>query len=130
MKLSLKILAVALTAGLASPAAAGGSFSFAFNASNADEANAIRTGLTLFQVANDIHTNGHVSQNGFNNLAALAQGGSGNIGIIHQEGSNHDATLVQENGNNACGIFQFGNGTSSDVYQGGGEACIVLQAGF
>ena len=125
-------LTTAATIALAAPAAsAGGSISFTFNASNADEANAIRTGLVLYQVANDIQANGHISQNGMNNIAGLVQGGSGNVGIIHQEGDNHHGTLGQYGNDNSCGLFQFGEGTHADVEQhGDGEACIVIQAGF
>ena len=130
MKRILTALTLAISTALAAPAMAGGTISFSINASNAEEANAIRAGLTLYQIVNDIDTNGHISQNGVNNIAALAQGGSGNIGIIHQEGNNHDATLVQQNGNNSCGVFQFGTSATANVQQSGGEACLVLQAGF
>lgn len=130
MKRILTALTLAISTALAAPAMAGGTISFSINASNAEEANAIRAGLTLYQIVNDIDTNGHISQNGVNNIAALAQGGSGNIGIIHQEGNNHDATLIQQNGNNSCGVFQFGNSATANVQQSGGEACLVLQAGF
>lgn len=118
-----------LTAALAAPAAAG-SITFNIEAQTANQANAIRTGLVIYQIAQDIETSGHISQNGLGNMAALAQGGAGNIGIIHQEGNGHDATLTQTGGGNSCGVFQFGENTSHHAHQTGGEACIVLQAGF
>jgi len=128
MKRALSTLA--LTVCLAAPAAAGGVFTLNIEAKNASDANAIRTGLVLFQVVNDIHSNGHISQSGIGNIASLAQGGSGNIGIIHQDGNGHDASLIQTGGGNSCGVFQFGNNASSHTHQTGGEACLVLQAGF
>ncbi|MEL7114432.1 MAG: curlin, partial [Pseudomonadota bacterium] len=113
--------ALALTISLATPALAGGTLTFNFEAKNGHQADALRAGLVLYQIARDIDTNGHISQRGINNMAALAQGGSGNIGVIHQDGSNHDATLTQTGGYNSCGVFQFGNGATSNVHQTGGE---------
>ena len=130
MKRTIATFAILAATTFGAPATAGGTISFSINASNADEAQAIRTGLTMYQLMNDIKTDGHISQDGMGNVAALMQGGAGNIGIIHQDGDNHDATLIQENGNNSCGVFQFGDGASSNVHQTGGEACIVIQAGF
>lgn len=131
MKRTLIALTLAASAALAVPAIAGGTISFAINARTADEASAIRTGLTLYQAVNDIKANGSISQNGIGNLAALAQGGSGNLGVIHQDGDNNDAALSQTGNNNSCGIFQFGNGASADVDQtGNGDACLLIQAGF
>ena len=121
---------IAATVMLAAPVSAGGVLTLNIGAKNAHDAQAIRTGLVMFQVFNDIHSNGHISQKGIGNIASLAQGGGGNIGIIHQDGHGHDASLTQVGGNNSCGVFQFGNGASSHVHQSGGEACIVLQAGF
>ena len=131
MKRTLTALILAATTALAAPASAGGTITFGFTAQNADEANAIRTGLTLYQVFNDVHANGHISQNGLNNLAALGQSGHGHVGIIHQEGNNHEGSISQSGSNNSCGLFQFGNGASGHVNQSGhGEACLIFQAGF
>lgn len=127
------LTALTLTAAtaLAAPATAGGSFNFTYRAQNADEARAMNTGLRLFAVVRDIRTNGHITQNGAGNIAALAQGGSGNFGLIHQDGDNHDASLTQTGNDNACGIFQFGDGASNHVNQSGdGGACISIGAGF
>ena len=64
----------AFTIAMASQAAAGGVLTFNFNAQNSNQANAIRSGLVLYQIYKDIDTNGHISQSGVNNLARLAQG--------------------------------------------------------
>lgn len=131
MKRTMIALTLAASTALAAPAMAGGSFSFSIVAQNADDAQAIRTGLTLYQIVNDIQTNGHITQNGVNNIAALAQGGSNNVGVIHQEGNNHDASLHQAGSDQSCGIFQFGDGASNHVTQNtNGAACIVIGAGF
>ncbi|KMW59008.1 hypothetical protein AIOL_003989 [Candidatus Rhodobacter oscarellae] len=127
---TLTALTLAAATALAAPATAGGSINFVIDAKNPDEAQAIRTGLVIYQIFNDIQTDGHVSQNGIGNAAALLQGGGGNIGIIHQDGNGHDASLSQTGGGNSCGVFQFGNNASSHVSQTGGEACIVIGAGF
>jgi len=127
------LIAVTLAASttLAAPAIAGGSFSFEVSAKNADEARAIRNGLTLYQVVNDIHTNGHITQRGINNIAAMAQGGHGHTGVIHQEGNGHNASLQQTGNNNAYGIFQFGENANGHVQQSGnGQAGLLFQVGF
>ena len=125
------ILATLLAASLSAPASAGGFISFSIDAKNAEEANAIRTGLALYQVANDIKSNGHITQNGIANLAALGQHGTGNVGMIHQEGNGHNASLDQTGTNNSYVIFQFGEGTEGHVAQSGtGEAGLLFQIGF
>lgn len=131
MKRTLIALTLAATTVFAGVAHAGGTISFRIDAKNANEANAIRGGLMLYQIAKDIDANGHITQNGINNVAALAQGGSGNIGIIHQEGDNHNGSIYQNGNSNSCGLFQFGNGANGHVNQNGnGQACLVFQAGF
>ena len=80
MKRTLTALTLAISTAIAAPAMAGGSISFTYEAQNADEANAIRAGLTLYQIVKDVETNGHITQNGINNIAALAQGGQ-QVGI-------------------------------------------------
>jgi len=131
MKRTLTALTLGASTALAAPAVAGGVLSFEVTAQNAQQANAIHNGLIVYQVMNDIHTNGHVTQNGINNLAALGQSGHGNVGIIHQEGDNHDASLNQTGNHNSYGIFQVGDGASGHVNQtGNGEAGILFQVGF
>ncbi len=131
MKRTLTALTLAVSTALAAPALAGGVLSFELNAQNANEANAIAAGLTFYKVAKDIKTNGHITQNGINNLAALGQSGHGNVGLIHQEGNNHDASLSQTGNHNAYGIFQVGEGASGHVSQhGNGGAGILFQIGF
>lgn len=131
MKRHLIALTVAATTALSAPAMAGGTISLSINAKNADEARAIRHGLIFYNVMNDIKSNGHITQKGVNNLAALGQSGHGNIGVIHQDGNGHNASLSQNGNHNSCGIFQFGNGANGHVQQNGnGQGCLVLQAGF
>ena len=131
MKRTLIALTLAASTALAAPAVAGGVLSFEVSSQNAQDAQAIRTGLAFYQVVQDIKTNGHVTQNGINNLAALGQSGHGNVGVIHQEGNNHDASLRQRGNHNSYGIFQVGEGTSGHVRQrGNGGAGILFQIGF
>jgi len=131
MKRTIIALSLALSTAIAAPAMAGGTISFGFDATNADDANAIRTGLAIYSIFNDVKTNGHVTQNGINNAAALGQHGSGNTGLIHQEGNNHNASLNQNGNNNSYGIFQFGNGANGNVNQtGNGAAGLLFQIGF
>lgn len=131
MKRTLTALTLVISTAIAAPAVAGGVLSFVVNPTNADEANAIRTGLAFYNIVNDIKSNGHITQHGVNNLAALGQHGSGNVGVIHQEGNNHDASLRQNGNNNAYGIFQVGSGASGHVSQhGNGRTGLLVQIGF
>lgn len=131
MKRTFIALTLAASTALAAPAMAGGTLSFSFNARNADEANAVRGGLALYSIINDVKTNGHVTQNGLNNAAAMAQSGNGNRGVIHQEGNGHNASLNQRGNGNAYGVFQVGNGANGHVTQtGNGRAGILFQIGF
>ena len=110
---TLTAAALAITT-LAAPAAfAGGSVSFEVNPTNADEANAIRLGLAIYQIANGADP-AHVYQNGNGNAAGIGQSGGGNTGVVHQEGNGHHGTLAQ-NGCDSYGIFQFGEGTNANV---------------
>ena len=131
MKRTLTALTFAISTAIAAPALAGGVISFEVNPTNVDEANAIRAGLALYNVVQDVQANGHITQNGLNNLAALGQHGSGNVGVIHQEGNSHDASLSQNGNHNAYGIFQVGNGASGHVSQyGNGGTGLLFQIGF
>ncbi|MEZ5752050.1 MAG: hypothetical protein R3D60_08810 [Paracoccaceae bacterium] len=129
---SKPLAALALAASLitAAPAFAGGQLAVSINASNPDEAQAIRAGLAFFALAQDIDANGHVTQNGINNAAGLYQSGPNNRGYIHQEGNNHTGTISQSGGNNAHGLFQFGDGTEGHVTQTGGEAGVTFLFGW
>jgi minor curlin subunit len=131
MTRTLLALTLAASTAIAAPAMAGGTISFAFDARNAEDAQAIRAGLTFYRIVKDVKANGHVSQNGINNLAALGQHGNGNVGIIHQDGNNHDASLNQTGNGNSYGVFQVGNGASGHVDQtGNGQAGLLFQIGF
>ena len=126
---TLTAAALAITT-LAAPAAfAGGSVSFEVNPTNADEANAIRLGLAIYQIANGADP-AHVYQNGNGNAAGIGQSGGGNTGVVHQEGNGHHGTLAQ-NGCDSYGIFQFGEGTNANVAQGNGcNTGLLFQFGW
>ena len=119
--------ALALTS---APALAGNSVAITLAPSNAQEAQALRFGLALYALHEDIHTNGHVTQHGANNAAGIAQGGPNNQAIIHQEGSGHTGTIAQSGGNNAYGLFQFGQNTTAHANQSGGQTGVTLVFGW
>ena len=122
-------LAATATLPLATPAAAGGSVSINVAPSNAQEAQALRLGLALYALHNDIESNGHVTQSGVNNAAGIYQGSSDQA-IIHQEGSGHTGTIEQTDGNNSYGLFQFGQNTDAAIQQTGGQTGLTLQFGW
>lgn len=123
-------LAMTISAPLATPVDAGNSLSISITPGNAEEEQALRFGLALYALHQDIEANGHVTQNGVNNAAGIYQGGPNNQGIIHQEGSGHVGTISQTGGNNAHGLFQFGENTEAHVEQTGGQAGLTLQFGW
>ncbi|WP_323034710.1 hypothetical protein [Pararhodobacter sp.] len=114
------------------PAVAGSGGQVAINVAprNAQEAQALRVGLALFALHQDIETNGHVTQHGVNNAAGIYQGGPNNRAIIHQEGRGHDGSISQTGGNNAYGLFQFGQNTSGHVQQTGGQSGLTVLFGW
>ena len=114
----------------AAPALAGGALQVTLAPSNAREAQALRLGLALYALRQDVRTNGHVTQHGANNAAGLYQGGPNNQGIIHQEGQGHTGTLSQQGGNNAHGLFQFGQNSNAHVTQTGGQTGLTLVYGW
>ena len=120
----------ALSTLAASAALAGGSVSFEVNPGNADEANAIRLGLALYQIAQAADGSASIHQAGNGNGAAIGQSGGGNQGVIHQEGNGHSGQLAQ-NGCDSYGIFQFGEGTNANVAQGNGcQTGLLFQFGW
>lgn len=114
------------------PATAGPSGQVAINITptNAQDAQALRFGLALFALSQDIDANGHVTQHGINNAAGIYQGGRNNQAIIHQEGRGHNGSINQTGGNNSYGLFQFGNNTSGHVNQTGGQSGLTLLFGW
>lgn len=123
-------LAMPLAAPIATPADASGSISLNLTPRNADEAALLRLGLGLYAIRQDIRTNGHVTQSGWNNAAGIVQTGRGNQGIIHQEGCNHNGTINQTGNHNAHGLFQFGCNANGHVTQTGGQTGITIQYGW
>lgn len=128
------ILAAALAAPLSAPmlatpaAANSGSVSINVQPRNADEARALRLGLGLFALHQDIRTNGHVTQRGVNNAAGIVQNGRGSRAIVHQEGCNHNGTVTQNGNNHAYGLFQFGcNGNAHATQNGHGQTGMTIQ---
>ena len=125
------IIVAAVAACLAAPALAGGSVSLSINAANSRDAQALRAGLVLYGIVQDIQSNGHVTQRGLGNAAALAQSGGGHLGVIHQDGFGHDGSLTQVGRGNAFGLFQFGRDTSGHVVQTGrGQSGVTIQYGW
>jgi minor curlin subunit len=114
------------------PAAAGGMFSFTLSASNSREAEAIRGGLALYQIARGVESGAFVQQNGTLNGAAIRQAaGSCSTGVIHQDGTGHSATLDQRGHGQSHGIFQFGKGATAQVVQThNGQAGLTFQFGL
>ena len=108
---------VAATAVTAIPAAAQ-QISFGINAQTQEEADLIRGGLVLFQIAN-----------GADPVETLQQAANGSVGVIHQEGNGHNGSLAQ-NGNAAGGVFQFGNNTNANLVQGDGDADLTFVFGW
>jgi len=123
--------ATAITLPMA-PAVAGSNGQFAINVApgNAQEAQALRFGLALFALHQDIESNGHVTQHGANNAAGIYQGSPNSQAIIHQEGNGHDGSISQTGGNNSYGLFQFGEDTSGHVQQTGGQTGVTLLFGW
>lgn len=136
MTKSLNTLAAAFvavsigTAGLVTPAAAGGSVSISVAPANAKQEKAIRAGLGLYALYNGIR-NGGIRQKGTGNAAGLGQTGTGNLGVIHQDGRGHEGTLQQNGNGNSHGLFQFGRNTSGHVAQtGNGGTGATFQFGW
>ena len=131
MKRTILALSLALSTAIAAPVMAGGTISFGFDARNADDANAIRTGLALYSIYSDVKAKGQITQKGTGNTAALMQRGKGNTGLIYQEGNRNNGSLTQTGNNNSYGIFQFGNGANGQVNQtGNGRAGLLFQVGY
>lgn len=125
--------ATATTAMLAPQTAEAGSGSVAIqlNARNADEAMALRFGLALYAMHQDVRSNGHVSQNGAHNAAGILQSGRGSQAIVHQEGDGHRGSVTQRGNNHAHGLFQFGRNTDAHVEQHGhGETGVTIVYGW
>ena len=127
---SAAILAATLGLGaLTAPATAGGQISIGITPTDPEHEQALKTGLGMFALFNNIK-NGGVIQNGNFNSAGLAQNGSDNLGIIVQEGNGHNGTINQTGDGNTCGLFQFGENTTGDCSQTGGQTGAVFQFGF
>jgi len=123
------VIAIA-TAGMAAPAAAGGSLSITVLPGNAKDAKAMRTALQLYSLHNGLNSGG-IAQRGNGNPAGLGQNGRGNLGVIHQQGYGHQGTLQQNGNGNSYGLFQFGRNTSANVVQyGGGRTGATFQFGW
>lgn len=118
------------SAGLASPAFAGGQISISVAPGSAKSEKAMRLGLGIYALANGFK-NGGIKQNGFGNAAGLLQNGNGNLGVIDQQGNGHEGTLEQNGNGNAYGLFQFGKKTKGNVQQNGnGGTGATFQLGW
>jgi len=119
------------SAALIVPAQAGGSVSFSFAPTNAQDAQAMKAGLQIYSIVNAVQNGASIKQIGMNNLAGIGQAGSGNLGIVHQEGNGHTGTLQQNGNDNAYGIFQFGqNSNANAVQNGNGETGATVSFGW
>ncbi len=131
-----KIAAAAITAALlgvtASPAMAGGQISIGFSPSDANQAQALGTGLKMLSLFQGLSASGaNVYQNGSGNGAGVNQNGSGNNGLIFQDGNGHNGTISQNGNNNSCGLFQFGQATNAQCVQNGNnQSGITTVFGF
>lgn len=104
---------------ITAPAQAGGQVAINYTPQNAKDARALKTGLALYSLFNNVKNSGSIKQKGNNNSAGLGQNGKGNSGVIHQEGNGHNGTLQQNGNGNSYGLFQFGKGTNANVSQYG-----------
>ncbi|MES0882867.1 curlin [Roseibium sp. SCP14] len=134
MKLTIKrMMIAAATIGTltATPALAGGSFSFTLNPQSAEQHQLMRAGLFAAAMANDMSKQGGIKQNGFGNAAGILQNGFGNQGIVIQDGNGHNGTIRQNGNDNAYGLFQFGRNTNGHVVQNGhGRTGTTFQFGW
>lgn len=112
------------------PASASGQVSITVRPQNADQDRAMRTGLAIYSIVNQVKGGAAVRQKGKNNSAGIAQNGKGNLGIVHQEGKGHNGTLTQNGNGNAHGLFQFGKNTNGHVTQNGGGTGATFQFGW
>ncbi len=130
---SRKIAAAALVVAALSggPALAGGSVGLTITPGSSDAERALRAGLALYGIANDIRSSGSIRQHGRGNAAGLRQDGGGHFGVIHQEGRGHRGTISQTGRSNGYGLFQFGRNTDADIRQSGdGGSGLTFQFGF
>lgn len=123
----LRTLAILLLLPFAAPAE---TLSTTWTPQTARQADALRAGLALHALRNDLRNGGTVRQWGRDNRAALRQSDSGNWGAIVQRGSGHTATLDQTGAGNAHAIVQAGRSAEAHVAQGGGEIGVTLQLGY
>ena len=137
MRTTLKILSAVLlavsagSAGIATPALAAGQITIGYAPTNAQDAQALKTGLAVYSLINGMSQGANIQQNGAANLAGILQNGSGNHGVLVQQGSGHTGTIEQNGNNNSCGLFQFGKNTSGSCVQNGDDgAAAAVQIGF
>jgi hypothetical protein len=126
MRRSLTILALSLMPF----GAAAETLSYTWTPRTAQEAEAIRLGLALYGLRQEIRSGGSIRQWGRDNAAALLQSGEGNWGVIRQRGDGHRATLDQQGGGNAHAVLQAGEGAEATVTQTGREVGVTIQFGF
>lgn len=121
-------LAAAFVTALAPMPTLANSLSLTLNPRNADQALALRVGLGLYALRQDIRDNGHVTQRGVGHAAGIVQNGPGNQAIIHQRGCNHTGTVSQQGQGHAYGLFQIGcNGTHHAHQSGRGQTGVTIQ---
>jgi hypothetical protein len=119
------------TSAFIAPAQAGGSLSVHVQPRNEQENRAMRAGLSLYSIYNQVKGGASIRQIGSGNAAGVAQDGRGNQGIVHQEGRGHNGTVTQNGNGNSYGLFQFGRNTNGHATQtGNGNAGATFQFGW
>lgn len=112
------------------PPASAGSFSY-YLTPKAKQAEAIRRGLKLYSIANNVRNRASVKQAGKGNGAAISQSGTGNAASIIQLGRGHSATVTQDGNDNTLGVLQLGKKTKTSATQtGNGNVGFIVQGGW
>jgi Curlin associated repeat len=123
------LVSIATTTAVLSPARADG-VSITLRP-RGEQAEAVRTGLSLYGLFRDLQNRAKTDQRGLNNGAAIAQHGRGNNAYVFQRGQDNAGSITQNGNYNAYGIFQFGRRNSTAVAQNGnGEVGITLQGNW
>tara|TARA_R110002124_G_scaffold63350_50_gene173712 strand:+ start:16236 stop:16655 length:420 start_codon:yes stop_codon:yes gene_type:complete len=120
------------TAGLSTPAMAGGQFSFSYAPQTSDQQQVLGLGLLALALINGVSDPGaNVRQQGSHNSAGVRQNGRGNNGLIVQEGNGHQGTIEQVGNHNNCALLQFGENTRGQCAQfGDNQSGITTVFGF
>lgn len=96
-----------------------------------EAATALRTGLSIYGMVQDLKSRARIDQRGTGNGAAIAQSGRGNRAVVVQRGRNNAGTITQRGDYNAYGLIQLGRGNRTAVVQEGrGDVGLTIQGGW